>query len=287
MTIASILLLLQGGDGDSAVAETAARVATTFDARIDGLIVRPDPREAVRLAVDGMSPAMIEGVMAATRSDSEVRVGRARAAFEHACAEHGLRLGGSSPTAHWAEETGNDADFIAYRGRLADLLVIGRPGQGSADETYAAIEAALFETGRPLLLAGPTPHRSLEGTAVIAWNGSTETTRAVSAALPFLARAEKVVALEIDPRPATGGAGRPRAEALCAHLACHDIDASAHTTQAEGRPIGEALLAEATGLGANLMVMGAYSHSRLRELVLGGITRRVLAGAEIPVLMAH
>ena len=287
MTWASILALLHGDDNDAVVADAALALGKAFEACVDGLIVRPDPRDAVRLAVDGMSPAMIESVIDAARGESERRIARARQTFEARCRAGGIEPGATEPApgscARWHEEVALAADRIALHGRLADLVVIAPPAAGGGDEPDIAIEAVLFETARPLLLAGTGPFKALGGTALVAWNGTRESVRAVSDALPLLGRAGKVMAIGVD----EGGARRPPADALCAYLARHGITAEPVALAGGGEPVARLLLAKADEIDADLLVMGAYGHSRLRELVLGGVTRQVLAEARLPVLMAH
>jgi nucleotide-binding universal stress UspA family protein len=284
MTLAVILVLLEGIDSDETVAETALAVGAAYEARVDGLIVRPDPRDTVRLAFDGMSSSMIEGIMAEVRSDSRERIDKARDTFQRTCARHDRTPG---ENAGWTEETGPATRFVAARGRLSDLIVLGRPGKPGAVEGFVAAEAALFETGRPMLLAGARAPEKAFGTVVVAWNGSAESAAAVAGAMAFLKAAETVAVLAIDESETAAPDRPPSAAALADYLARHHIAAALHRPDSDARSIGEALLAEASGLGADLLVMGAYSHSRLRELVLGGVTRHILAKAELPVLMAR
>jgi nucleotide-binding universal stress UspA family protein len=288
MMWASILALLDGDDADRVVADAALVLGKAFEACVDGLIVRPDPRDAVRLAVDGMSPAMIESVIDAARGESERRIARARATFNARCAEHGLEpdaaAEGPGPCARWHEEVAIAADRIAFHGRLADLVVVAPPAGKGDEDSDIAVETVLFETARPLLLAGTGAFRAVGGTALVAWNGSRESVHAVTASLPLLGRAARVVALGVDEEEESS---RPRCEALCVYLARHGIAAEHAALSARGRPVARLLLEEAVERGADLLVMGAYGHSRLRELVLGGVTRQVLIEAVMPVLMAH
>ncbi len=161
---------------------------------------------------------------------------------------------------------------------------MGRLPTASGRPAAKMLNAALFDTGRPVLVTPPeTPE--LVGTKVaIAWNGRTEATRAVAAALPFLQNAGKVVILttETDRTPSSV------AMELADYLACHHIEADTWVFARRGdTPVAEALLRECTALNIDLLVMGAFSHSRMRELILGGVTRYVLAKAQIPILMAH
>jgi nucleotide-binding universal stress UspA family protein len=233
-----------------------------------------------------MSPAMIESVIDAARGESERRTAHARQSFEARSRAQGIGTAVDNTVpgacARWHEEVALATDRIAYHGRLADLVVIAPPA-GGGDETDIAIEAVLFETARPLLLAGTGDFNAIGGTALVAWNGSCESVRAVTNALPLLSRAGRVLAIGVD----EGGTRRPPTDALCDYLARHGV-ATEPLTLPDGRgAVAPLLLEKASELGADLLVMGAYGHSRLRELVLGGVTRQVLAEATIPVIMAH
>ncbi|MHA1570718.1 MAG: universal stress protein, partial [Alphaproteobacteria bacterium] len=149
-------------------------------------------------------------------------------------------------------------------------------------EEIITLEAVLFESGRPVLVVPPGTGLGDYDNIAIAWDGSLEASRAMHGAMPLLAAAGKVVVLAVgeddrDPAPT---------EALTATLACHGIAATTRLIAQDGA-IGVALLSGAVEAGCGLMVMGGYGHSRLREMVLGGVTRDVLAASALPVLIAH
>ncbi len=282
MGVASILVLLNGEDGDRVTADAALKIGRAFDAAVDGLIVRPDPRDTLRLAVDGMSPAMIESIMAAGRADADARTAKARQAYTEACDAAGTPIE-SSAKATWTEEIGDTADIIAARGRLADIIVVGRAGEDGGADAFLSAETALFQTGRPVMLVGPDPLETLEGQAMVAWNGSAEAARAVAGALPLLSRADGVLVVAID----EDDSDLPSSSGLASYLERHGLRISRRAVSSAGRAIADCLADEAEQAGATLLVMGAYGHSRLRELVLGGVTRGVLTKGSRPVLMAH
>jgi len=284
---ASILALLDGNETDRAVAMTGLAIGKAFDATVEGLIVRPDPREAVRLAIDGMSPAMIEGVIDAARDEAERRIVKARAAFKSACDDAGVPLDaavkGGSVCAAWHERVGPTADAIANQGRLSDVVVVSHPVRRGSDDADIAVETVLFETSRPLLLTGPEPMVPENLRALVAWNGGRESALAVHAALPLLQRAEHVSVVEVNGEGIRGPTGKE----LCGYLSRHGIQATSDLLTGNEKPVPDMVLDHAKQTGAGLLVMGAYGHSRLRELVLGGVTRRMLIDAELPILMAH
>jgi nucleotide-binding universal stress UspA family protein len=133
-----------------------------------------------------------------------------------------------------------------------------------------------------VLVAPPKAPAKLGGTVAIAWNGSAQAARAVEGALPFLAGAKVTVLTAAEKDEFVAAPAE-----LSAYLAWHGVSASTATVEADSDAAGEALLAEAGKLGADLLVMGGYGHSRVREVILGGVTYHVLGNAEIPVLMAH
>ena len=147
----------------------------------------------------------------------------------------------------------------------------------------STFETALFEGGRPILLAPPTPPKSLGESIVIAWNGSTETARAVAFAMPFLRSAGRILVLTVEGGMVPG----PSAEDLARALACEGVDAAHKALPADRRTPGETFLAEAADFGCDLLIKGAYTQSRLRQMIFGGPTSHLLAYADLPVLMAH
>jgi nucleotide-binding universal stress UspA family protein len=147
----------------------------------------------------------------------------------------------------------------------------------------ATLEAALFESGRPILIAPPDPPQRLGDMIVIAWNSSTESARTVEAAMPFLHKAQRVVVLEVE----GGSVPGPSGAELSRSLRINGIEAETMLAKPERRSAGEAILERARELGCDLLVKGAYTQSRLRQMIFGGQTSHILAEATIPVIMAH
>ena len=192
--------------------------------------------------------------------------------------------------------TGSDGSCEEYTLTGSTPTTIGR--DPSADITlndvqvsreHAAIEwrqtyeAAIFESGRPVLLAPVTQPAALGTNIVIAWNGSTETARTIALGLPLLAKATNITVLTVEGGTVLG----PTGEAVRTYLAGHGIAADAKLIDHHERTIGEAILAEADALGADLLFKGAYTHTRLRQRIFGGATEDIITKATLPVLMAH
>lgn len=256
----------------SAVAATAAAI----DADLHALAVVPDiPNVAnalSRLLIN--LPEMIRAAKTTSREGAE----RVFAQLATAASERGLELDTEIVSAEPADST----DVAAGRARYFDL-VLAMAEQGNAT-ARAMTEALVFETGRPVLILPPSGLSSGIRSIAIAWDGSRVAARAVADAMPFLASAERVHVLTVvDEKPLQGRAGRLLAESL----RDRGIAAEANAVEAEDRPIGATLQDDALALGAGLLVMGGYGHSRLRDFVLGGATQGVLDDPRLPVLMAH
>lgn len=287
MTIKSILVPVSAGRVSRSPIEAAFLVGRRFDAHVDVLHVRPDPRNMIPYVGEGMSGALIEEVMGAAEREAGDRANVAHTLFEDLVSRSQVPVtttpaaGGFS--AAWIEDAGRDDEAVARYGRLADMIVVSRPLRQAEVPTSTVFEAALFESGQPLLVAPPEPVADMGRTILIGWNGSPEAARAVTAAMPFLVEASAVSIFSAN----TWGEGMLSAEGLAKRLGWHGIDANVRTVSEPARPIGEMLLAEAEARGADMIVMGAYTQSRLRQMVLGGVTRHVLSTATLPLVMAH
>jgi nucleotide-binding universal stress UspA family protein len=181
------------------------------------------------------------------------------------------------------------ASLIAQQARYADLVIVGQafeenPGPGGLH----MVENLLIYSGRPVLVVPYIGTGERIGrTVTVAWDAGREAARAVADAMPLLERAEKVHVLVVDPRPSADGHGEEPGADLALHLARHGVKAEVNRTEANGIGTGDVILSWLSDADSDLLVMGAYAHSRLRELVLGGVTRRILDGMTVPVLMSH
>lgn len=184
-----------------------------------------------------------------------------------------------------AIERAVDDDKIVAHARLADLVVLGRATAHSRAR-QAVIEDILFKSGRPVLLVPDRPLRQRSwDKIVIGWNAKPESVRAVAGAMPFLKRAKRVVVATVDAKQ-IDGAPTP-GEDLAAYLRCHSVQADVHNVDGLGRTEARVLLDEAIAIDADLLVLGAYGHSRAREFLFGGVTKELLTASPIPLLMAH
>ncbi len=288
MTYKTILVPLGGGDSDAVALNAALSVARDFDAHVVGLFVTLDPRDAVPMLGEGMSGAMVDEIMRAAEGESNVRRAAAHRLFEDTVRAAGVERrdspgGTEAPSAAWRDVVGRVEDVVPLEGRLADLIVFARTSPDRDIQGYATLETALLGTGRPLLIAPEVLPDVVGRHVAVAWNGRIESARAVAAALPFLRSADRVTVLTAETSATEAAAGRRIAE----YLTWQGVEPAVTLIQPGSKPVGEAVLNQAVALNADLLVMGGYGHSRMRELILGGVTRFVLNHAGIPVLMAH
>lgn len=286
MSYRVILLPLFGQEADRSAIEAALTVAHRHEAEVIALFCRVDPGDIVPFIGEGVSPAVIQQLADAAREETDRQRVQARRALETACAAAKVAIvdgaGAGRRHVRWLEATGDRAEIVMAHGKLSDLLVFSRPGAGS-DSERPVIEAALLGSGRPLLLVPPEAAAGPGHIVAVAWNGSLEAARAVSGAMPFLEGAATTHILTA----ATRKTDVARAAELAAYLERHDVTVERHVLEPGNAPVGAALLERALEVGADLLVQGGYGRSRLREMVLGGVTHHVLGHARLPVLIAH
>jgi len=291
MAYRRLLLPLTGTAAGEAALHTALMIARIWNAHVHCLHVRVDARDVAPLAGEGLSGAMIEEMMAATERESGERADRVRSLFERFVQGRDVTIALSAQTAAKAEGptlsfesiAGREEDIVAQRSRLYDMAVVPHPEAGEDVSSSDALHAVLFDSGRPVLIAPREVPETIGTRVCVAWNGTAESAAAAAAALPWLHHADAVCILHSEDYQRRG----PGAEGLQAYLRWHNITAEVVAFKPQTREVGAGLLGAARDFGADLLCMGAYSHSRLRQLILGGVTRHVLENADIPVLMCR
>jgi nucleotide-binding universal stress UspA family protein len=286
MTIRKLLVPLGATEAGRQALEAAFTVATAFSAHVEVVHVRPDPQDAVPLLGEGVSGAMVEELIILTEKEAAARAAKAKQHFEDCRLHREIAVAhtpsSAGPSTCWTEIVGRENDVTAAQGRLADLIVVGRSLSEAGAAAAATLNAALFESGRPVLVVSEVLP-DIGKRIAIAWNGSAEAARSVSAALPFLHRAEAVILFSA----ATERTSADAVVGLVDFLAWHGISAAPKALPESGGSVGHRILEAAGAAGVDLLVMGAYTHSRLRQLILGGVTHDVLGRAKLPLLMAH
>lgn len=188
---------------------------------------------------------------------------------------------GTKASAAWRVSEESPHNGVVHYGGSYDLIVVGRSMHDPALVPRDLIEPALFQTGRPVLVAPATAPRSIGSVVLTAWNRSSQSARAVTAAAPFFEVGHNVIVFSVT----TGAKHGPSASEMGRYLDWHKIKNEVVEVPPDHRSVGEVILDEAIEREVDLIVMGAYSHSRLRELLLGGVTRHILENASLPVLM--
>ena len=289
MAIRSILCLVDGGEDSAATIRTAVQVAMAQDAYLEALHVELDPQYAVPIAADGMTATMIEDIVDTVAKEGEKRAEAAEKAVREAVENAGASLADPEAAAKpgfavaFRKQKGREHDVVARHGMLFDLIVLTRRhGEGEAPAT-PTLETALMESGRPVMVAAPTVPPKVGHRVAVAWRATVPGAHALAGALPLLAGAEAVTVITVD----DGHSDDARPEHVTAYLARHGIASESCHVAARGRDAGDAILQQAGEADADLLVMGAYAHSRLRQLILGGVTSTVLRQATLPLLLAH
>jgi nucleotide-binding universal stress UspA family protein len=292
MTIRTILVALSGGAASTGAMEMACQLARRFDAHIEGFHVRADPSDAALVFGDGFGAPLPVELIDRTVKELEAFTATARRCFDEAVAAHGLPVaaepepvataGAAGPSAAWREAMGSAATLVPQRGRLFDLVIVGRSERVVEQPHSDTLDETVVLTGRPLLVAPEHAPAELGRRIAVAWNGSVEAVHALAAAMPFLERAEAVQLLTVGTDEDTD------TEGLAAMLRWRGITAAIHAIEPVARVgTGELLLAGARDQGADLLVMGAYGHALWREMLFGGATRDVVGAAMLPLLIAH
>lgn len=281
-------LLAVIGDGNAGpVLEAALMVARRFNSHIVGLHSLTTEYAVVFGGEMGFS--ISSEVDRTLEREGHERRDQARRLFRDYMDRSGVPIGApapgdNGPTASWREEDGRQNAVVGMSGRVYDLIVVEQP-EKLASIAEATLEDALFESGRPVMMVPRAIGPSLGDTIAIAWNGSTETALTVALAMPLLKQARHVVVVAVGPQhmPEPG----PTGEELARNLEAHGLNVSMRTAFGRQKPQGESFLKEAMAAGADLLLKGAYTQSRIRQMIFGGATRHIIMESRIPVIMAR
>jgi len=213
----------------------------------------------------------------------------AKADQESAAAAFNKAIEGTELSSEWRVARGYPEEELAVQARYADLLVVGQTEPDAVTQTPSDLpEAIALSTGRPTLIVPHIGVRRPPGKFVmLCWNASRESACAAAEALPVLEAAERVTVLIVDGHPSPAGHGAEPGADVASWLVRHGVKAMVQRDTAPDGDVGGAILSRAMDHDIDLIVMGLYGHSRLRELVLGGASRTLLASMTVPVFMAH
>ncbi len=275
-----IVVFIDGRTETPGVLEFAGMLAQEHGARLISVFMQPEP--TVTPAETFARGKGMRSTIEAHRAQLERIEAEHRAQFEDVVRRHGIR-----PESEWRSlpYLSSEVGVHAY---YADLVVIARPE--SASETAGPpglAESLVLSSGRPIIMFPPLGTVSKVRRILVAWNATRESIRAVADALPLLAKAEAVEVLVVDHQRHPAGHGPEPGADIARHLARHGAKVEVRRLSSGGKDVGQLLLSQAIAFGADLLVMGAYGHSHLREWMFGGVTRTVLYEAGLPVLMSR
>jgi len=271
VAVKSILVPLDHSESSSSVLAAAHLLAGRSGGTLEGIALRP-----IHVEIVAPDPIVAVTFPPADWNDSEF-VSKTRTSFESYC--------GSRPDVKYRWRAGPSIDDagLGSLARVYDICVLGRPASSGSGPRMTTLESALFESGQPVLVAPPKAPAVLGENVLISWNCSTEQAAATKAAMPILKDAKSVTIVTIEGLMVPGPTG-----AQCRDwLAANGITAREYTIGNGGKKPGEVLLAEADKLGADLIVKGAYTQSRLRQMIFGGATSHLLSHSHLPMIMAR
>jgi nucleotide-binding universal stress UspA family protein len=259
-------------------ADFALSLASAFEAHLAGIAFVYDPVIPATMMGGGIPADVIEVQRVEAENAARAAIGR----FESAAKRSGILIRTEAVNASAA----GAADRFVHIARCYDAAIVAQPNPDSPAADDVILETALFEAGRPVIAV---PYIQKQGLTLdrimVCWDGGRPAARAVADAMPFLARAKAVEIVVV-----TGERGKRDESAgadIHAHLLRHKISVSLTRIPAERREIADALLSHVVDSGADFMVMGGYGHSRLREFILGGVTRTILRSMTVPTLLSH
>jgi nucleotide-binding universal stress UspA family protein len=277
----TILVPTQNNPDMKSALETAVLLAQRTGAYVEGI---PLWFGAPEFVVAELASGFSMEVYLARREEETVG---ARKLFETFMQQHNFPAAQTSadqPWFGWFGAVSPGETLVGNHGRAFDVIVMGRADAQTTGAYSRAIESALFESGRPVLLAPPVVPKAIATNIMIHWNGSTEQARANAFAMPLLRQARRVTVLTVVGGQDVPG---PSADQVRRQLRYNGIAAEPLSVQLEGRSTGEAVLAAAEREGADLLIKGAFTRSRLQQMIFGGATSHIMQHAQLPVLMAH
>jgi nucleotide-binding universal stress UspA family protein len=276
--LGEIVVFIDGRTETAGILEFAGIVAQEHNARLISVFMQPEP--TITPAETFARGKGMHSVIEAHGAELEKIEAERRAQFEIIVRRHGIRSEWRS-LPYLSSEVGVHAYY-------ADLVVIARPesaGQTAAPPGLA--ESLVLSSGRPIIVFPPRDKVSRVRRILVAWNATRESIRAVADALPLLVRAEAVEVLVVDPQRRPEGHGQEPGADIARHLTRHGAQVAVRRVPSDGKDVGRLMLSQAAAFGADLLVMGAYGHTHLREWMFGGVTRTVLYEAGLPVLMSR
>lgn len=250
------------------------QLAQSFDAHLTALNITPTYAVPV-YAEAPMGPDIIDAVRQAGRDNTR----KSKEILESVKADYNVET-------TWRAVDGDIVSALCSHAHCADMVILGQYNPDDpSDPNPGVVEHVLMEAGRPCLVVPYIKDSyDLMSNVLVAWNGSRESARAVKDALPIMRKAKQVEVLLINPGK---GSNETDGENVCTYLSRHGINARLNRLHNKEIPTGDTLLSHAADISAELIVIGAYGHARLREKILGGVTQHLLEHMTVPVFMSH
>lgn len=262
----------------------ALSLACFFSAHLNVVYARSKPSDFVDNDLFAMPASVRDHIVSIMDEGARDEEDALKAHFEDLCEQNSVSFGphksGKEPSATWHHFEGARSELVALKGRVSDLIIIPHSKSGNATRTF---EDAILHSGRPVLLVPRGMWDFKLSNVLIGWNGGLEVARAVQQALPFLLRAESVTIAASS----ASMVDHPTAQDLVDYLGSHGVTSDHLALDDNARSTGETLLRMASERACDFLVTGGYSHTRMRQSILGGVTSHLLRHAEMPVLMAH
>jgi len=286
MSIKHVLACVDGSSGDSAVLSYSLQIARKFPVHVDLLHVRLDLCKAPKRVWYRKEVDRLFGIAGALERRANEAAARAKKSFEDWRLDSQVPLVEAPTAVHdisaaWREIKGYEVEVIASIGRLTDLIIIARPESGPSPSL--ALEAAVFDTRRPVLMVSRSSPTDLFFQPIIAWDGSTQAAQAVACAVPLLTRVHG----SVDVFTAVEAKHHTNPEELLRYLNWYGVVGNEIAINDPTHPIAENLLAHAKLTRAGLIVMGAYTHGHYLNYMFGDVTKHMMKNSDIPVLMLH
>lgn len=277
-SIREIIVFVDGETEPTGILEFAGVLALEYGAHLTGVFMRPAP--AVTPPEMFARGEGIPNVIEARQAEVEETEANHRARFDGIVRRYALGW-------EWRSEPYFSSD-AAVHARYADLVLVARPDPaGQSAGPPGLVESLVLTSGRPVIVLPPRGTPSGVRRILVGWDAGRAATRAVADALPLLVRAAAVEVLVVDPERRRAGHGQEPGADIARYLARHHAHVEVRRLSSGGEGVGRVLLSHAAAFGADLLVMGAYGHARLNELIFGGVTRTVLHEADLPILMSR
>ena len=281
-----IFVPLLGELGDKVALDAAGKLLAKTGGFVDARVLRRDPRDVLPIVGEGFGAAMIDEVMSAAEKGSKELAAKAKKTFDEWAAAAGANVGAapgdSGLSATFAELVGPVPGVEVAAERLSDVVICGRAPRDVSPDRAALLEVAVMEAGRPVIVVPDAELESIATTILVAWNGSAEAARAVSMSMPLLTLAAKVVVVTVD-----DGDVNADPDALADTLRANGVKAEAVKAAMDNAGVAATLEVEAGKQKADMILIGAYSHSRVREFVMGGVTDDALTDGSVPMMLAR